>query len=79
MTILSYCFRFSNILLASMIHFNSITSTLPKLFRIRRGGSRGFMLTEDSMDDDFYIHSLIQEKEWLDKFRKKLNGSVFAN
>ncbi|XP_037036217.1 uncharacterized protein LOC119074301 isoform X2 [Bradysia coprophila] len=43
--------------------------------RIRRGGSRGFMLTEDSMDDDFYINSLIQEKEWLDKFRKKLNAS----
>lgn len=46
------------------------------MFRIRRGGSRGFVLTEDSMDDDFYIDSLIQEKEWLDKFRKKLNGSV---
>lgn len=37
------------------------------------------MLTEDSMDDDFYINSLIQEKEWLDKFRKKLNGSHFSN
>lgn len=46
------------------------------IFRIRRGGSRGFVLTEDSMDDDFYINSLIQEKEWLDKFRKKLNGSI---
>lgn len=46
------------------------------MFRIRRGGSRGFVLTEDSMDDDFYIDSLIQEKEWLDKFRKKLDGSV---
>lgn len=48
----------------------------PQNYRIRRGGSRGFVLTEDSMDDDFYINSLIQEKEWLDKFRKKLNGSV---
>lgn len=44
--------------------------------RIRRGGSRGFMLKEDSLDEDFYKESLAQEKEWLDKFRNK--RSIFS-
>lgn len=44
--------------------------------RLRRGGSRGFMLTEDSLDDDFYKDSLMQETEWLRKFRNKQNGKI---
>lgn len=44
--------------------------------RLRRGGSRGFMLTEDSLDEDFYKDSLMQESEWLRKFRNKQNGKI---
>lgn len=45
----------------------------------RGGGSRGFML-EDSLDesfyqDDFYKDSLAEEIEWVEKFRRKQNGS----
>lgn len=44
--------------------------------RIRRGGSRGFVLTEDSIDEDYFMQeSLNQEQNWLDKFRNKfVNG-----
>ncbi|XP_049856905.1 uncharacterized protein LOC126336855 isoform X1 [Schistocerca gregaria] len=45
-----------------------------KDIRVRRGGSRGFMLQEDSMDDKFFRESLQQEKEWIDKFRAKRAG-----
>lgn len=44
--------------------------------RLRRGGSRGFMLTEDSLDENFYKDSLLQETEWLNKFRNKQNGKI---
>lgn len=39
--------------------------------RIRRGGSTGFVLKEDSLDEDFYKESLEHEKEWLNNFRNK--------
>lgn len=42
--------------------------------RVRRGGSRGFMLQEDSLDDQFLRESLRQEREWIDKFRNKRPG-----
>lgn len=44
--------------------------------RLRRGGSRGFMLTEDSLDEELYKDSLMLEKEWLIKFRNKQNGPI---
>lgn len=43
-------------------------------FRIRRGGSRGFVLKEDSVDEDLYMESLNQETSWLDNFRNKYPG-----
>ncbi|CAH1104562.1 unnamed protein product [Psylliodes chrysocephalus] len=39
--------------------------------RVKRGGSTGFALNEDSFDDNFLENSLNQEKEWIDKFRSK--------
>jgi len=42
--------------------------------RVRRGGSRGFMLHEDSLDDQLLRESLQQEREWIDKFRNKRPG-----
>ncbi|KAJ9579494.1 hypothetical protein L9F63_004842 [Diploptera punctata] len=44
--------------------------------RVKRGGSRGFMLHEDSLDDQFLRESLRQEKEWIDKFRNKRPGAL---
>ncbi|PNF37076.1 hypothetical protein B7P43_G08095 [Cryptotermes secundus] len=44
--------------------------------RVRRGGSRGFMLQEDSLDDQFLRESLQQEREWIDKFRNKRPGAL---
>jgi len=45
------------------------------LVRVRRGGSRGFMLHEESLDDQFLRESLQQEREWIDKFRNKKPGA----
>ncbi|XP_021924536.1 uncharacterized protein LOC110832134 isoform X3 [Zootermopsis nevadensis] len=44
--------------------------------RVRRGGSRGFMLQEDSLDDQFLRESLQQEREWIDKFQNKRHGAL---
>ncbi|PSN54006.1 hypothetical protein C0J52_10157 [Blattella germanica] len=44
--------------------------------RVKRGGSRGFMLQEDSFDDQYLRESLKQEKEWIDKFRNKRPGAL---
>ncbi|XP_069678692.1 uncharacterized protein [Periplaneta americana] len=44
--------------------------------RVRRGGSRGFMLQEDSLDDQFLRESLKQEREWIDRFRSKRPGAL---
>uniref|UniRef100_A0A6P7FKF7 poly(ADP-ribose) glycohydrolase n=1 Tax=Diabrotica virgifera virgifera TaxID=50390 RepID=A0A6P7FKF7_DIAVI len=47
------------------------SNLLDRDIRVRRGGSTGFALKEDSMDDNFLENSLNQEKEWIDKFRNK--------
>ena len=46
------------------------------LVRVRRGGSRGFMLHEESLEDQFLRESLQQEREWIDKFRSKKPGAL---
>lgn len=43
-------------------------------FRVRRGGSTGFALQEDSVDEDYLQNSLQQEKQWIDKFKSKQSG-----
>lgn len=43
------------------------------LYRIRRGGSRGFVLNDDSLDEGFYVESLNQEQNWLEKYQNKLS------
>lgn len=52
------------------IKFNFANTTV-LYFRVKRGGSTGFALNEDSFDDNFLENSLNQEKEWIDKFRSK--------
>ncbi|KAJ8913560.1 hypothetical protein NQ315_017111 [Exocentrus adspersus] len=39
--------------------------------KVRRGGSTGFALREDSLDEDFLEHSLTKERLWIDKFKSK--------
>ncbi|KAK5645685.1 hypothetical protein RI129_004149 [Pyrocoelia pectoralis] len=39
--------------------------------KLRRGGSTGFILKEESLDEDFLNSSLQQEQEWIDKFKTK--------
>ncbi|KAG5866492.1 hypothetical protein JTB14_004014 [Gonioctena quinquepunctata] len=39
--------------------------------RVRRCGSTGFALQEDSLDESFLENSLQQEKQWIDKFKNK--------
>lgn len=39
--------------------------------KVKRKGSTGFMLQEDSLDEEFLVDSLKQEKQWIDKFRNK--------
>lgn len=41
------------------------------LNRVRRGGSTGFALGEDSLDENFLQNSLQQERQWIDKFKSK--------
>lgn len=40
-------------------------------FRLRRGSSRGFVLQEESLDEDFLQTSLNREKQWINKFKSK--------
>ncbi|KAF5269267.1 hypothetical protein FQR65_LT02568 [Abscondita terminalis] len=40
-------------------------------FKLKRGGSTGFMLNEESLDEAFLQDSLQQEQEWIDKFKNK--------
>lgn len=52
--------------------------------RIKRGGSRGFVLNDDSLDEGFYMESLNQGQNWLEKYQNKFsNGKsdakVFQN
>ncbi|XP_019867161.2 uncharacterized protein LOC109596122 isoform X2 [Aethina tumida] len=42
--------------------------------KVRRGGSTGFALQEDSVDEDYLQNSLQQEKQWIDKFKSKQSG-----
>ncbi|XP_064212913.1 uncharacterized protein LOC100142603 isoform X1 [Tribolium castaneum] len=42
-----------------------------KQIKVRRGGSTGFALKEDSLDENFLQDSLQQEKQWIDKFKNK--------
>lgn len=44
--------------------------------RIRRGGSRGFVLQEDSLDDEFYLETMRQEQTWLQRFRQKTSNGA---
>lgn len=46
-------------------------------FRVRRGGSRGFVLTEDDIDEEFFRESLHQEQNWLDKFQNRIVNGKF--
>ncbi|XP_063903078.1 uncharacterized protein LOC135122663 isoform X2 [Zophobas morio] len=39
--------------------------------KVRRGGSTGFALREDSLDENFLQDSLQQERLWIDKFKSK--------
>ncbi|KAJ8940164.1 hypothetical protein NQ318_019373 [Aromia moschata] len=39
--------------------------------KVRRGGSTGFALQEDSLDEEFLQNSLQQERQWIDKFKSK--------
>lgn len=39
--------------------------------KLRRGGSTGFILNEESLDEEFLQTSLQQEQEWIDKFKTK--------
>lgn len=50
-------------------HFSSLF-----FFRIKRGGSRGFVLNDDSLDEGFFIESSNQGQTWLEKYQNK-----FAN
>lgn len=44
--------------------------------RVRRGGSRGFVLTEDSNDEDYFRYAPNQELNWLERLHSKVaNGN----
>ncbi|GFG28940.1 hypothetical protein Cfor_00345 [Coptotermes formosanus] len=60
----------------STINWDFIDLHTLMFVRVRRGGSRGFMLHEDSLDDQFLRESLQQEREWIDKFRNKRPGAL---
>nr|CAD7600966.1 unnamed protein product [Timema genevievae] len=56
---------------------NELVDTNPIFIgRLRRGGSRGFMLQEDSLDEQFLKDSLQQEREWINNFRSKRPGAL---
>ncbi|XP_022909062.1 uncharacterized protein [Onthophagus taurus] len=47
-----------------------------KDIKVRRAGSTGFILREDSLDEMFLDDSLQQEKEWIDKFKTKQSNII---
>lgn len=51
-----------------------LTFCVIKNRRIKRGGSRGFVLNDDSLDEGFYVESLNQSQNWLEKYENR-----FAN
>lgn len=40
-------------------------------FRLKRGGSTGFALQEEPLDEEFLADSWSKEKKWIDKFKHK--------
>lgn len=40
-------------------------------WRVKRGGSTGFALKEDSLGEEFLEISLSKEKQWIDRFKTK--------
>lgn len=40
------------------------------LVRVKRGGSRGFVLRDETVDEDFLKESLEAEQRWLGRFRQ---------
>lgn len=47
--------------------------TLFNNYRIKRGGSRGFVLNDDSLDEGFYVESLNKGQNWLEKYENKFS------
>lgn len=47
------------------------TRNFRRFYRIRRGGSRGFVLKEDSFCEDLCMDNIGQEQSWLEKIRSK--------
>lgn len=41
-----------------------------KSYRVKRGGSRGFVLRDETVDEDFLKESLEAEQKWLGRFRQ---------
>lgn len=66
------CYFFFLLIFLFLFLFSLICSLF--VYRIRRGGSRGFVLTEDSLDEEYFIQSLNQEQNWLEKFRSKFTN-----
>ncbi|XP_055326959.1 uncharacterized protein LOC129580499 isoform X2 [Sitodiplosis mosellana] len=42
--------------------------------RIKRGGSRGFVLNDDSLDEGFFMESVNQSQTWLEKYENKFSN-----
>lgn len=47
------------------------------IFRIKRGGSRGFVLNDDSLDEGFFIESSSQGQNWLEKYQNRFANGEF--
>lgn len=45
--------------------------------RIKRGGSRGFVLNDDSLDEGFFMESVNQSQNWLEKYEHKFSDGKF--
>lgn len=43
--------------------------------RIRRGGSTGFVLRDDSMDDEIFFDSLVDDNKWTNNGLENVNGT----
>ncbi|KAL1491111.1 hypothetical protein ABEB36_011755 [Hypothenemus hampei] len=41
------------------------------IIKVKRGGSTGFALKEDSLDEAFLQDSLTRERQWIDRFQSK--------
>ncbi|XP_030751108.1 uncharacterized protein LOC115878685 [Sitophilus oryzae] len=44
--------------------------------KVKRGGSTGFALREESLDEDFLQNSLNKERAWIDKFKNKQSSAL---